>query len=302
MPKLWERFKEIHQAARRKAALEKTEQNDRKLAATPEKTVWLVVGLGNFGPEYADTRHNCGFRALDQLAELLSAAPDSLISQPRHRFKGVTREANYGRARLILLWPYTYMNNSGESIAEALAWYKLREDRLIVIYDDCDLAPGAIRIRQKGSAGTHNGMKSVLIYTETDEFARIRVGIGRKPAEYNMIDFVLGRPGPEDKPLLAQAERRAAEAALSIIEHGCERTMSSFNSPHGDAGMSSASGSNSVSNSTGSSACQHAAKDEAANVEAGKHADKDATAAATAEAGKDAANTADSAPRQGETT
>ena len=122
------------------------------------------------------------------------------------------------------------MNASGESIAEAMHWYGIDESRLIVIYDDSDLDLGMIRIRAKGSAGSHNGMKSVLLNTETDEFPRVRVGIGRKPEHYDMIDFVLGKFSPEEKEIVSAAEQRGAEAVLSIVKNGCERTMSEFNS------------------------------------------------------------------------
>ncbi len=220
----WEKCKQKH--VERLAAARAARAEAKKAAAAPEKTVWLAVGLGNFGPEYADTRHNCGFRALDRLADKLNAGA------PKHRFKGVVREAEHGAAKLILLWPYTYMNASGESVAEALSWYKLPEERLIVIYDDSDLETGAIRVRAKGSAGTHNGMKSVLGYTNTDSFPRIRVGIGKKPVLMDMKDFVLGRFSEEERATVAEAETKAADAVLSIVDNGCEKTMSAFNSPH----------------------------------------------------------------------
>ena len=224
MSSVWEKLKEKHVA--RLAAARAAKAEATKNQATPAKTVWLVVGLGNFGPEYADTRHNCGFRALYKLADKLNASAE------KHRFKGVVREADHENARLVLLWPYTYMNASGESVAEALSWYKLPEERMIVIYDDSDLDTGALRVRAKGSAGTHNGMKSVLSYTNTDSFPRIRVGIGKKPVLMDMKDFVLGRFSEEERTRVADAEEKAAEAALSIVDNGCEKTMSAFNSPH----------------------------------------------------------------------
>ena len=129
----------------------------------------------------------------------------------------------------MLLKPYTYMNNSGESISEAMHWYGIGENRLIVLYDDCDLALGAIRVRPKGSAGTHTGMKSVLQYTKSDEFARIRIGIGAKPPQYDMIKFVLGHFTPEERNTMEGAFDRAAEAVLSVIENGTEKTMNLYN-------------------------------------------------------------------------
>lgn len=184
---------------------------------------WLVVGLGNFGCEYEDTRHNCGFCAVDRLADKLGAGPE------RHKFKGVYREALYRDEKLILLKPGTYMNRSGESITEALHWYKLGDERLLVLYDDCDIALGSIRVRPKGSAGTHNGMKSVLQYTDGDVFPRVRIGIGQKPAGYDLVNFVLGRFTPEEMPVMEAAFAKAADAALCIIENGCECAMALYN-------------------------------------------------------------------------
>ncbi len=228
MPRFWEVLKAKYQKERalalQKAADDACDKDLMDMNASSR--LWLIAGLGNFGPEYAETRHNCGFRALDRVAELLN----DNIGAPRHRFKGVVREAEYDGNKLLLLWPYTYMNSSGESIGEAMRWYGIDESHLIVIYDDSDLAAGMIRIRAKGSAGTHNGMKSVLINTETDVFPRVRIGIGRKPEFYDMIDFVLGKFSPEEKELVSDAEKRAAEAVLSIVSKGCERTMSVFNS------------------------------------------------------------------------
>ena len=232
MPKIWEILKAKYREERARVAQKVADRADDKdsINANSSKKLWLIVGLGNFGPEYAESRHNCGFRALEEVAKLLYQT----IGSPRHRFKGVVREAEYEGNKLLLLWPYTYMNSSGESVSEAMHWYGIDESRLIVIYDDADLDAGMIRIRAKGSAGSHNGMKSVLINTETDEFPRVRIGIGKKPEHYDMVDFVLGRFSDEEKPVMNEAEKRAAEAALSIIEKGCERTMSEFNSSRKD--------------------------------------------------------------------
>lgn len=230
MAEFWEKLRERYQSARVAAFKKKAERDNmaQNMAMASENSLWLIVGLGNFGPEYAETRHNCGYRALDRLAEILSGETE--VSAPKHRFKGIVREARYGDNKLLLLWPLTYMNNSGESIYEAMSWYGLGDDRLIVLYDDSDIDPGMIRLRAKGSAGSHNGMKSVVREIETDEFARIRIGIGRKPENYDMIDFVLGKVPESEKALISDAEKRAAQAALSVVQIGCERTMSSFNS------------------------------------------------------------------------
>ena len=221
MAKPWEKLKQAFEQ-RRKERAQVREFTEYSRVRTP---VWLIAGLGNFGPEYEATRHNCGFRTIDSLCQKLD------VSAEKHQFKGVCREAMYGGAKLVLLKPYTYMNNSGESIREALDWYKIPENRLIVIYDDCDLALGAIRIRQKGSAGNHNGMKSVLQHTDTEEFPRIRIGIGARPAGYDMVGFVLGRFSDSEEPVMRQTFDTAAEAALFLIINGAEQAMSRFNTP-----------------------------------------------------------------------
>ena len=225
MAKPWEKLKQAFEQRRKERA-----QVSGFAEYSKERTpVWLIAGLGNFGPEYEATRHNCGFRTIEALCKKLD------VSSEKHQFKGVCREALYGGAKLVLLKPYTYMNNSGESIRAALDWYKIPESRLIVIYDDCDLALGAIRIRQKGSAGSHNGMKSVLQYTDTEEFPRIRIGIGAKPAGYDMVGFVLGRFSDTEEPVMRETFSTAAEAVLYLIQNGAEHAMSRFNTPGGPA-------------------------------------------------------------------
>ncbi len=187
------------------------------------ETLWLIAGLGNFGPEYEDTRHNCGFRVIDVLADRFGTA------LTKRKFKGILTEHFYREQKLILLKPLTYMNNSGESIQAALHLYKIPEDRMIVIYDDADLAPGKIRIRPKGSAGSHNGMKSILLHTNTEVFPRVRVGIGKKPEGTDMIRHVLGRFRPEEQPLMEHAFVLAADAVLTIVTEGTEKAMARFN-------------------------------------------------------------------------
>ena len=145
------------------------------------------------------------------------------------KFKGKYVSCEYENEKIVLLKPETYMNNSGESISDAMRWFKTDESHLIIIYDDFDIKCGQIRIRPKGSAGTHNGMKSVLQYTDTDVFSRIRVGIGPKPADMDIIKFVLGHMTEEEKIIVTKANERAAEAALYIIKNGTESAMNRFN-------------------------------------------------------------------------
>lgn len=193
-----------------------------------EESRWLIVGLGNPGPEYETTRHNCGFLALDRLSEKTG------IPVCKMKFSGRYGEGRYlpekgGEYRLVLLKPQTYMNESGISVEAAMSWYKIPESRLIVIYDDSDLNPGAIRVRPGGSAGSHNGMKSVLEYVGTPGFARIRIGIGKRPPQMDMVKFVLGHFGEDEREKMDAAFRRAAEAALCILESGTERAMNLYN-------------------------------------------------------------------------
>ncbi|MBQ8827762.1 MAG: aminoacyl-tRNA hydrolase [Clostridia bacterium] len=189
--------------------------------------VWIVAGLGNYGPEYESTRHNCGFLAVDKLSEKLGIAVD------KRKFKAYIGEGKIesgGKSvKIVLMKPLTYMNNSGEAIEEAMNWYKTDESHLIVIYDDIDLAPGAIRIRPKGSAGSHNGMKSVLSHTDSDVFPRIRVGIGSKPQQMDLAAYVLGHFSKEELTVLGNAFKAAADAVVCIIDEGTEKAMGKFN-------------------------------------------------------------------------
>ena len=188
------------------------------------QNIWIIAGLGNPGPEYADTRHNCGFKVIDKLIEKL--AKNEKVTQ---KFKGKYVSCEYEGNKLILLKPETYMNSSGESIDAAMNWFKVDESNLIVIYDDFDISTGQIRVRPKGSSGTHNGMKSILQYVGTDEFARVRVGIGPKPKEMDIIKFVLGRFSSEENKIIDESFSNAAEAVLCIIKKGTEEAMNKYN-------------------------------------------------------------------------
>ena len=198
---------------------------NKKRQQSKEQNVWIIAGLGNPGPEYSSTRHNCGFLTIDALKRKI--APDQKEIQ---KFKGKYVSCEYENNKLILLKPETYMNNSGESISAAMHWFKTDESHLIIIYDDFDIDTGSIRIRPKGSAGTHNGMKSVLQYTDTDEFVRIRIGIGKKKKEMDIIKFVLGHFTPEEKETMQHSFEKASEAVLYLIKNGIEKTMNRFNS------------------------------------------------------------------------
>ncbi|MCR4430205.1 MAG: aminoacyl-tRNA hydrolase [Tepidanaerobacteraceae bacterium] len=186
--------------------------------------MYLIAGLGNPGREYEHTRHNVGFMVLDLLAERLDAKIN------RIKFKGLIGEAVYEGEKLLLLKPQTYMNLSGESVSDAVSFYKIPQDRIIIIYDDMDLAAGRLRIRPEGSSGGHRGMESIIYQLSTDKFCRIRVGIGRPEGERDAAGHVLGRLCGEEALKIKAAMEAAAQAALLIISRGVHEAMNKFNS------------------------------------------------------------------------
>ncbi len=185
--------------------------------------IFLIAGLGNPGSKYDNTRHNVGFDTVDYLSAKLN------IKLTRIGFKGVYGEGEIDGTRTILLKPQTFMNLSGESIRDIVAWYKIPMERVLVIYDDIDLAPGKIRVRPKGSSGTHNGMKSIIYQLQSDDFPRIRIGIGRAPEKWDLADYVLSKFSKEDREVINTSIEKAAEAAVTIIGNGVEKAMNSFN-------------------------------------------------------------------------
>ncbi|MDR3729736.1 MAG: aminoacyl-tRNA hydrolase [Oscillospiraceae bacterium] len=185
---------------------------------------WLLVCLGNPGPKYEHTRHNMGFLAADLLAER------EHIKINRIRFKAVTAELTFGGQRVLVMKPQTYMNLSGEAVGEAVRFYKIPADHVLVIYDDVSLPVGKIRVRPSGSAGGHNGIKNIIAHLGTDVFPRVKVGVG-SPAhpDHEMIDWVIGVPPKEDRKVLLDSLNRALDAAACVIENGTDRAMNQFN-------------------------------------------------------------------------
>jgi PTH1 family peptidyl-tRNA hydrolase len=183
----------------------------------------MIVGLGNPGDEYADTRHNTGFKVIDSLAETVG------IKVKKRKFGARFESGEFAGKKLILLKPWQFMNRSGQAVATAMGFYKLNIDELIVVTDDMDLEPGRIRVRAKGSAGGHNGLADIIEKLGTNEFARCRVGIGRC-AEADTVGYVLDKPQENEKPLLNEAIERARNAVLCWIEYGIETAMNKFNS------------------------------------------------------------------------
>ena len=182
----------------------------------------MVVGLGNPGVEYKDTRHNMGFKVIDSLAAALG------IDVKSRKFGARFGMGEWAGKKLILLKPWQFMNRSGQAVATAAGFYKLDAGDLVVVTDDMALEPGRIRLRAKGSAGGHNGLADIIEKLGTNEFARCRVGIGPS-GEQDAVDFVLDRPARADKPLLAEAIERARDAVMCWIEHGIETAMNTFN-------------------------------------------------------------------------
>ena len=184
--------------------------------------MYIIAGLGNPGKKYEQTRHNMGFLAVDFLAEKYD------IKVNKIRFRALTGEGRIDGQKVLLLKPQTYMNLSGESVRLALEYYKVSPQELIVIYDDIDIQAGMIRIRKKGSAGTHNGMRNILYHIRTEDFPRIRVGIGSGRKE-DMINYVTGSVPKDEITLLKEAADKAACGAACIVEKGIEKAMNEYN-------------------------------------------------------------------------
>ena len=186
--------------------------------------MFLIVGLGNPGRQYEHTRHNAGFDVMDALAEKYNIS----ISESGH--KALFGKGMIGGQKVILAKPQTFMNLSGESVAELLHYYKIDpEEELLVIFDDISLAPGNIRIRKKGSAGGHNGIKNIILHLGTQVFPRVRVGVGEKPEGYDLADYVLGHFQGDEKKLMEEAYDRAAAAVVEILTDGPDKAMNDFN-------------------------------------------------------------------------
>lgn len=185
---------------------------------------WLVVGLGNMGDQYDRTRHNVGFDVIDLLADQLN------IPVQRLKFKALTNTAELGGAKVLLMKPVTFMNLSGEAVEQAAAFYKVPPERVIVVSDEVTLPPGKLRVRPSGSAGGHNGLKNIIAHLHSDQFPRVRIGVGQKPhPDYDMADWVLGRPQGADRDAVDGAEARAAQAVEAIIKDGVPSAMNRFN-------------------------------------------------------------------------
>lgn len=185
--------------------------------------MYLIVGLGNPEEEYSKTRHNMGFNAINKIAEQYG------IKVTKNKFQGLYESALIEGEKVILLKPQTYMNLSGEAIIKYKDFYKIPSENIIVIYDDIDVDVGKIKIRKKGGPGTHNGMKSVVKELQTEDFPRIRVGIGKPMFKEMMIGYVLQKLQGEEHDILNESTKKAADAVCDIITYGIDKAMNMYN-------------------------------------------------------------------------
>ena len=193
-------------------------------AKSSQPISFIVVGLGNPGDKYTTTRHNAGFMAMDAVAQKYGARID------RARFKALCGECEIAGSRVLLMKPQTFMNLSGEAVGEALRFYKIEPKNVIILSDDTTLDCGRLRVRRKGSAGGHNGLKSINEHLGTEEYPRIKIGVGQKPhPDYDLASWVLGKFPPEDKENLETAINNSVLAVEEIIKRGIDSAMNKYN-------------------------------------------------------------------------
>ena len=185
--------------------------------------MYLIIGLGNPEEEYRKTRHNMGFNAINKIAEQYG------IKVNKSKFQGLYESAIIEGKKVMLIKPQTYMNLSGECIKQFVDFYKISKEEILVIYDDMDIEPGKIKIRKKGGAGGHNGMKSIIKMLGTEEFARIRTGIGRPEHSGDDINYVIGAIPEEEIPKLQEGVEKAKEAVIEILKNGIDSAMNKLN-------------------------------------------------------------------------
>lgn len=207
---IFDKFKEISKASE---------------AVSGKPIEYLIVGLGNPGLQYEKTRHNAGFMVMDALAQKLD------FSISKYKFKAKLAEAEISGKRCLVMKPETYMNNSGQAVVEAMNFYKLDIDHVVIVYDDISLEPGLIRIRRKGSDGGHNGIKSIIALTGEDKFPRIKMGVGKKPhPKFDLADWVLSRFKEDDQVKIDEACQKACESLELIVKGNIDEAMNKFNS------------------------------------------------------------------------
>ena len=183
----------------------------------------IIIGLGNPENDYSGTRHNMGFNVINELSKKYN------IDVNKKKFKALCGDGIIENQKVILVKPQTFMNLSGESVSEIVSFYKVPLEDIIVIYDDLDIEPGKIRIRKSGSPGSHNGMKSVTQLLGSNDFARIRVGIGKPDNNMNLIEYVIGGISEDEKEVLNQGVKKATDAVIEILRNNIESAMNKFN-------------------------------------------------------------------------
>lgn len=199
-------------------------ERERKAKTPLGPPEWIIAGLGNPGGKYELTRHNIGFLALDTLAGKFNIPVKNL------KFKALCGQGVIGGHNVLLLKPQTFMNLSGEAISEAAKFYKIPNEKILIIYDDISIETGKLRIREKGSAGGHNGIKDIILRTNSDVFPRIKIGVGAPPhPDYDIVDWVLGTFSEDDKKILAPAIDKAVNAVSAMLEKGIDAARASIN-------------------------------------------------------------------------
>ena len=200
-------------------------QLENKEPAPTGAVEYIIVGLGNPGTEYENTRHNIGFMTIDTLCEKYK------VSCKKLKFKSLTCDVMISGKRCLIMKPGTYMNKSGEAVTEAMSFYKIPPERTIIVFDDISLEPGKMRIRRKGSDGGHNGIKNIIYLSGADTFPRIKMGVGAKPhPDYNLADWVLGHFKKEDGEKLEQCFQNAVTALELMVDGKTDQAMNKFNS------------------------------------------------------------------------
>lgn len=186
--------------------------------------MYIIVGLGNPKKEYDNTRHNIGFMAIDALAEKMQ------VSVIENKHKALVAKGYLGGQKVLLAKPLTFMNLSGESVRQLIDYYKVDEEsELIVLYDDISLVPGKLRLRKKGSAGGHNGIKNIISHLGHDKFYRIKIGVGEKPKGWDLADYVLGHFAKEEETIMKDALKQVIEAVECLITDGIDAAMNQYN-------------------------------------------------------------------------
>lgn len=196
----------------------------RKKEALSSSVEYIVVGLGNSGTKYENTRHNAGFITIDRLAEKLGVRID------RIKYKSLVTTCTIGESKVLLMKPSTYMNNSGLAVVEAMNFYKVRPENVIILFDDISLDIGKMRIRRKGSDGGHNGIKNIIFLSGSDQFPRIKIGVGHKPEKWDLADWVLSRFSEAELKSLTETADKACDAVSLMINGQTDKAMNLYNS------------------------------------------------------------------------